>query len=152
MLLKYRPVPKLNRRRTVEIYDALGDGGILRTFLCGKQGGCWQDACELFGVENLILATFDDPDWVCLLYTSRPLALLSGDRGRGLSVKRRSCLYGDRPLHPGMAGSSPGAVSYPHLDVYKRQWWIRPQPPPANPWSTPLKITLPAPTWPTTHS
>lgn len=63
-LLKYRPVPLLDRKRVVEVYDELGDDGILRTFLCGKQGGCWQDACELFGVENLIFATFDDPDWV----------------------------------------------------------------------------------------
>jgi uroporphyrinogen decarboxylase len=28
------------------------------------QSGCWQDAAVLYGVENLILATFDDPKWV----------------------------------------------------------------------------------------
>ena len=28
------------------------------------QPGCWQDACCLFGVEPLIMETFDDPDWV----------------------------------------------------------------------------------------
>lgn len=64
LLRKYRPVPKLNKKKVWETYDALGDGGILRTFICGKQGGCWQDACELFGVENMIFATYDDPDWV----------------------------------------------------------------------------------------
>ena len=63
-LLKYRPVPKLNKELVRTKYEELGDGGILRTFICGKQGGCWQDACELFGVENLIMETFDDPDWV----------------------------------------------------------------------------------------
>ncbi len=61
---KYQPVPRFDRRHAFETYDALGDSGILRTFLCGKQGGCWQDACELYGVERLILATYDDPDWV----------------------------------------------------------------------------------------
>ena len=64
LLQKYRPIPKLKREHAVQVYDELGDGGILRTFVYGKQGGCWQDACELYGVENLIMATFDKPDWV----------------------------------------------------------------------------------------
>lgn len=63
-LLKYRPIPVLNRHAVIEMYDQIGDQGILRTFLNGKQGGCWQDACELYGAEKLILETFDDPDWV----------------------------------------------------------------------------------------
>lgn len=63
-LLKYMPVPQLDKDGFTSIYDELGDKGILRSLLPGKQGGCWQDACELFGVENLIYATFDDPDWV----------------------------------------------------------------------------------------
>lgn len=64
LLKKYRPIPRLNREKARQVYDQLGNDGILRTFLPHKQGGCWQDACELFGVENLIMATFDDPDWV----------------------------------------------------------------------------------------
>jgi uroporphyrinogen-III decarboxylase len=28
------------------------------------QPGCWQDAAVLFGIENLILAAYDDPAWV----------------------------------------------------------------------------------------
>lgn len=64
LLSKYRPIPKLNQKKAIDIYDRLGNDGILRTFVWGKQGGCWQDACELFGVENLILATYDDPQWV----------------------------------------------------------------------------------------
>ncbi|NLY18804.1 MAG: hypothetical protein GX045_07620 [Clostridiaceae bacterium] len=28
------------------------------------QPGCWQDAACLFGIENLIYETFDDPEWV----------------------------------------------------------------------------------------
>lgn len=64
LLGKYQPVPRLNSDGARDTAARLGDGGILRTFICGAQGGCWQDACELFGAENLILATFDDPDWV----------------------------------------------------------------------------------------
>jgi hypothetical protein len=45
-------------------YDDLGDAGILRMFIIGHQGGCWQDACELYGTEKLIMATFDKADWV----------------------------------------------------------------------------------------
>ncbi|MDA8412125.1 MAG: hypothetical protein M0001_17250 [Treponema sp.] len=63
-LEKYRPVPRLNREKARLVHDELGDDGIFRTFLCGKQGGCWQDACELYGAENLIMATFDRPDFV----------------------------------------------------------------------------------------
>lgn len=64
LLKKYCPVPVLRKKEVRALYDILGDDGILRTFLCGKQGGCWQDACELFGAEALIMETFDDPDWV----------------------------------------------------------------------------------------
>lgn len=64
LLEKYRPIPKFKRDGAFKAYDALGDDGILRTFIFGRQGGCWQDACELYGVENLIMATFDKPDWV----------------------------------------------------------------------------------------
>lgn len=64
LLEKYRPLPVFNRSGAMEVYNRLGDSGILRTFIYGKQGGCWQDACELYGVENLIMAVFDKPDWV----------------------------------------------------------------------------------------
>jgi len=64
LLGKYRPIPVLDRAGIFKVYDRLGDGGILRTFIMGKQGGCWQDACELYGVENLIMAVYDKPDWV----------------------------------------------------------------------------------------
>jgi uroporphyrinogen-III decarboxylase len=39
------------------------------------QPGCWQDAAVLFGIEPLILATFDDPGWVLSL-----LACLQGPK------------------------------------------------------------------------
>jgi uroporphyrinogen decarboxylase len=48
--------------------DARGEGSLIRGFVNGfdvyGQPGCWQDACVLFGVEEMIMATFDDPEWV----------------------------------------------------------------------------------------
>jgi len=45
-----------------------GESALIRGFVNGfdvyGQPGCWQDACVLFGVEEMILATFDDPGWV----------------------------------------------------------------------------------------
>ena len=48
--------------------DALGDQGLLRGTICcfdgAGQPGCWQDAACLMGIEPLIMATYDDPEWV----------------------------------------------------------------------------------------
>ncbi len=45
-----------------------GERGMLRGFVnCFDvygQPGCWQDASVLYGIEALIMATFEDPDWV----------------------------------------------------------------------------------------
>jgi uroporphyrinogen decarboxylase len=47
---------------------AYGDRGMIRGFISSfdvyGQPGCWQDAAVLYGIENLILATFEDPEWV----------------------------------------------------------------------------------------
>lgn len=64
LIKKYMPVPRLNKEFLSKYYDELGDGGIIRTFINGYQGGCWQDACELYGAENLIYKAYDDPGWV----------------------------------------------------------------------------------------
>ena len=45
-----------------------GERGLIRGAVCSfdvyGQPGCWQDAACLFGIEKLILATYDDPEWV----------------------------------------------------------------------------------------
>jgi uroporphyrinogen decarboxylase len=45
-----------------------GDRGIIRgsapSFEIYGQPGCWQDAAVLFGIQALIMETFDDPGWV----------------------------------------------------------------------------------------
>lgn len=61
---KYMPIPQLDRDALSREYDRLGDDGIMRGFIWGDQGGCWQHACCLYGLQNMIMATYDDPDWV----------------------------------------------------------------------------------------
>jgi len=64
LIAKYMPVAKLDKKDVAAAYDALGDAGILRGFVWGDQAGCWQHACCLMDVQQLILETFDHPDWV----------------------------------------------------------------------------------------
>jgi hypothetical protein len=67
LIEKFMPVPCLNLQPVVEKYDEIGDSGILRGFVWGDQGGCWQHAACLYNISDLILATYDKPDWVCEL-------------------------------------------------------------------------------------
>lgn len=45
-----------------------GERGIVRGWICCfdifGQPGTWQDACCLHGTENMIMAAYDDPEWV----------------------------------------------------------------------------------------
>lgn len=45
-----------------------GEAGLVRSHICCfdvfGQPGVWQDACCLFPVQQMILMTYDDPDWV----------------------------------------------------------------------------------------
>lgn len=61
---RYMPVPTLDRDAVTREYERLGDDGILRGFVWGYQGGCWQHAAGIFGLEPLIMAALDEPDWV----------------------------------------------------------------------------------------
>lgn len=64
LIKKYLPVPRLNHQIVQQKKEELGDGGILRGLVFGEQAGPWQHATCLYGVEPLILATYDDPAWV----------------------------------------------------------------------------------------
>jgi len=64
LIAKYMPVAKLDKNDVAAQYAALGDAGILRGFVWGDQAGCWQHACCLMDVQQLIMETFDHPDWV----------------------------------------------------------------------------------------
>jgi hypothetical protein len=64
----YVPAPKCDVAAVNQQAALFGDRGLVRGTVCGfdlrGQPGTWQDAAVLFGIENLIFATFDDPEWV----------------------------------------------------------------------------------------
>jgi uroporphyrinogen-III decarboxylase len=64
LIKKYMPVPKLSLEPLNEKYEQVGDDGILRGFVWGDQAGCWQHAACLYDINDLIMATFEKPDWV----------------------------------------------------------------------------------------
>lgn len=64
LIRKYMPVPRLDLRAVTAAYEHVGDHGILRGTVWGEQPGCWQHAACLVPVSDLIMATFDRPDWV----------------------------------------------------------------------------------------
>jgi uroporphyrinogen-III decarboxylase len=64
LVVKYLPVPKLDKAFVRQVKRELGEDGILRGLVFGEQAGPWQHAATLMGVEPLIMATFDDPAWV----------------------------------------------------------------------------------------
>jgi len=70
LIQKYLPVPKLNKDFVRNRKRELGEHGILRGLVFGEQAGPWQHAACLFGVEPLILATYDDSAWVHELLAS----------------------------------------------------------------------------------
>jgi uroporphyrinogen decarboxylase len=68
LLDKYMTHPKCDVDIVNQISDEMGERGIVRGLIACfdifGQPGCWQDAVCLYGIENLILATYDDPQWV----------------------------------------------------------------------------------------
>jgi uroporphyrinogen decarboxylase len=56
-------VDEVNRQAASYGERGLVRGAIISFDVYG-QSGCWQDAACLFGIEPLILETFDDPGWV----------------------------------------------------------------------------------------
>ncbi|TAL77466.1 MAG: hypothetical protein EPN88_02625 [Bacteroidetes bacterium] len=68
ILAKYMTYPKCNVAEINTAAEEFGSRGLVRGHVSVFEGfgqpGCWQDAACLFGIENLIMATFEDPEWV----------------------------------------------------------------------------------------
>jgi len=64
LIEKFLPVPRLDLEPVARKYDEIGDKGILRGFVWGDQPGCWQHAACLYNISDLIMGTFDKPEWV----------------------------------------------------------------------------------------
>ncbi len=65
---EYAAVPICDVEEVNTEADSFGERGLIRGSIPGfdvyGQPGCWQDAAVLYGIEKLILETFDDPEWV----------------------------------------------------------------------------------------
>ncbi len=65
---KYAPVPVCDVETINKKAQGFGSRGLVRGTIPGfdvyGQPGCWQDAAVLFGIEELIMETFQDPKWV----------------------------------------------------------------------------------------
>jgi uroporphyrinogen decarboxylase len=60
--------PKCDVAEVNRVAEAYGEQGIVRSHICCfdvfGQPGTWQDACCLFPLQQMILMTYDDPEWV----------------------------------------------------------------------------------------
>ena len=68
LIARYATAPKCDVAEVNRVAENFGERGIVRGHICCfdvfGQPGCWQDAACLVGTERLIMATFDDPEWV----------------------------------------------------------------------------------------
>jgi hypothetical protein len=64
---EYATAPRCDVEKVNEQADTFGERGLVRGNVCNfdiyGQPGTWQDAACLVGIEKLIMATFDDPEW-----------------------------------------------------------------------------------------
>jgi len=93
LLDEFMPAPKCDVATINREADAFGERGIIRSHICAfdvyGQPGCWQDAACLMGIEKLIMATYDDPDWVHALLKillRRKLAYANSMKGARFDV------------------------------------------------------------------
>lgn len=65
---EYVTAPKCNVAEVNKAADEFGERGLVRghiaCFDIFGQPGTWQDACCLYGTQEMIMATYDDPAWV----------------------------------------------------------------------------------------
>ncbi len=68
LISKYATIPKCDVEEINRVSKEYGQRGLVRGLISFfdvyGQSGCWQDAAVLYGIENLIMATFEDPAWV----------------------------------------------------------------------------------------
>jgi len=68
IIAKYMTSPQCDVKAVNKAADAYGNEGLVRGHICCFDGygqpGCFQDFACLYGTEKLIMATYDDPEWV----------------------------------------------------------------------------------------
>ena len=91
LVAKYAPIPQCDTEEVNRQAEAFGERRLVRGFIpmfdVYGQSVCWQDAAVLYGIEKLILETFDDPEWVHTLKNAkgRP-PMLRGRRRESVSI------------------------------------------------------------------
>jgi len=68
ILARFMPAPKCDIEAINKTAEEYGERGLIRghipCFDVFGQPGCWQDVSCMFGMENLIMSTYMDPEWV----------------------------------------------------------------------------------------
>jgi uroporphyrinogen decarboxylase len=93
IIAAYAPAPHCDVAAVNAVSSSTGDSALIRgTIVCFDlygQPGCWQDASVLYGIEDLILATYDDPEWVHAfleVLLRRKLSFVDSLRGAAFDV------------------------------------------------------------------
>ncbi len=93
LIAAYAPLPVCDTAAVNAVSAARGESALIRgTVTCFDlygQPGCWQDASVLFGIEDLIMATYDDPDWVhafLKILQARKMSFVESLRGAAFDV------------------------------------------------------------------
>lgn len=73
LIAEFMTTPACDVNAVNNAANAYGDMGIVRghipCFDLFGQPGCWQDACCIVGTQDMIMHTYDDPEWVHELLT-----------------------------------------------------------------------------------
>ncbi len=68
IIAKYMTTPLCNVNAINAAADEFGERGLIRGHIACFEGfgqpGCWQDFSCLYGIQNLIMAVYEDPEWV----------------------------------------------------------------------------------------
>jgi len=68
ILAEYMTHPLCDVEKVNETAEKHGNDALIRSHICSfdvfGQPGCWQDAACLYGIEPLIMETYDDPEWI----------------------------------------------------------------------------------------
>jgi uroporphyrinogen decarboxylase len=93
LLEEFLPAPQCDVDAVNNIAKENGENALIRSSVCSfdifGQPGCWQDASCLFGIENLIIETYDDPDWVhafLKILQRRKISFLNSTKGANFDI------------------------------------------------------------------
>ena len=106
IIAKYMTYPLCDVDLINQKAEEFGNKGLVRGHIMAFEGfgqpGCWQDAACLFGIEKLIIATFEDPEWV-------HASLIEAAHNAGQRISYHTC-GGMMPILEDIAAMNPDAM------------------------------------------